>query len=379
MAGKIGVTHQARRAMVYVRQSSMGQVRENTESTSQQYALAERAQSLGWAADDVVVIDEDLGKSGASAEGRSGLARLAREVAQGRVGAILALEVSRFARSSPDWQQLLRLCAVADVLVLDDQSVYHPALPDDRLLLDLKGTMSAAELQWLRLRLAGARRSKARRGELWFQPATGYIWTAGRLLIDPDEATSTAIRVVLERFELEPSSWAVVRWARRNNFLLPTTRYHAGGHTEVVWGPLGASRLCSILHNPIYAGTYAYGRSVQREVLVDGQVRRVRVSSSKPGDWLVCIVDAHPGYISWQQYQDNLRSLRACAQAHGKDRRKGPPGQANLYSFGRVEPGGRVEEMGGFLPADSLRQQGGTAGLGGDPQAHEGGPQSGFV
>ena len=317
MNSKIVASHLARQAVVYVRQSSMAQVWENTESTARQYSLVERARALGWRAEDVVVIDEDLGRSGASAEGRTGFARLAHEVAQGRVGAILALEVSRLARSSADWQQLLRLCRIAGVLVADEVTVYDPGQTDDRLLLDLKGTMSEAELQWLALRLVGARRSRARRGELAFVPATGYFWDGTRFAKDPDEAIQLAVHTVFSRFEIEPSAWAVVTWARKTGFELPTRVHSAGGHSEVRWGPLGVSRLSSMLHNPIFAGAYAYGRTTTREVLVDGKPKRVRQQERDPSGWTVRIRDTHEGYISWEQYNTNRDKLRDNANRFG--------------------------------------------------------------
>ncbi len=323
MSGKIRSTHLGRTAVIYVRQSSMAQVWEHTESTQRQYALAERAKALGWQDEDVVVIDEDLGLSGATTEDRQGFAKLAHEVAHGEVGAILALEISRVARSSADWQQLLRLCRVANVLVIDEQAVYDPALADDRLLLDLRGTMSEAELNWLGLRLVGARRSKARRGELRFVPATGYVWDGQQFAMDPDAAVRTAIQTVFTRFEVEPSAWAVVRWARQTGFEVPTRIYEAG-QSEIAWRPLTVSRLSSILHNPIYAGAYVYGRSPTREVLQAGEPRRLRVHQPDPASWQVCLREQHAGYITWECYLANLAKLRDNATPFGAGVRGAP-------------------------------------------------------
>ena len=332
MTGKIGATHLARMAVVYVRQSSMAQVWVNTESTARQYGLAQRARSLGWRAEDVLTIDEDLGRSGATTDGRSGFAKLAVEVARGRVGAILALEVSRLARASADWQHLLRLCRIADVVVIDEQAVYNPGQADDRMLLDLKGTMSEAELHWLGLRLVGARRNKAGRGELRFAPATGYVWDGHGFAKDPDAAVQAAVRLVFERFEVEPSAWAVATWARSTGFELPTRVCSAGGHSEIVWVPLGRSRLCSMLHNPIYAGVYAYGRSSTREMLVDGAPRHVRLEESDPASWPVRILDRHPGYITWEQYVANRAKLRDNATQFGVAVRGAPREGSSLLS-----------------------------------------------
>lgn len=332
MNGKIGAIHVSRRAVVYVRQSTMTQVWENTESTARQYGLVQRAVGLGWRPEDVVVIDEDLGRSGATTDGRSGFGRLADEVAHGRVGAVFALEMSRLARSSTDWQQLLRLCRLADVLVGDEVAMYDPGQVDDRLLLDLKGTMSEAELHWLGLRLAGARRSKARRGELRLAPATGYLWDGGSIIKDPDEAVQAAIQIVFARFDVEPSAGAVVKWARRTGFQLPTLISSSGGHTEVAWRPLRTSRLCSLLRNPVYAGVYTYGRSTSREVWADGRVRRIRVEAADPASWPVRILDRHPGYITWDRYLANREKLRDNISRFGAAVRGAPREGPSLLS-----------------------------------------------
>jgi DNA invertase Pin-like site-specific DNA recombinase len=211
MRGRLTHENPGQTAFVYVRQSTDAQVMEHGESTARQYGLVERAVQLGWERGAVEVIDEDLGRGGASTEGRSGFARLADAIAHGKAGAVLALEVSRLARSSNDWRHLLSLCAVAQVPVIDEQTIYDPSDRDDKLLLDPKGTMSEAELYWMALRLAGAKQNKARRGELRFKPPTGYVWTDAGLQMGPDEAVQQAVRAVFERYELELSAWAVVR------------------------------------------------------------------------------------------------------------------------------------------------------------------------
>lgn len=304
MRAKLATTHLERRAVVYVRQSTAMQVHEHVESKQRQYALTERAAALGWSRSAIEIIDEDQGKSGASSEGRTGFARLAEAVGHGEVGAILAIEVSRLARSSKDWQQLLALCAVADVPVIDEQAIYDPSDRDDRLLLDLKGTMSEAELQWLRLRLVGGRLNKARRGELKQTAPIGYVWSDGRFELDPDEAVQRAVRVVFERFAIEPSTWAVVRWAQDAAFRFPTRRAHG----DIEWRELTMGRLNSILHNPTYAGVYAYGRQPTRKVIVEGNIRdrRRRLPMT---EWQVRIDGAHPAYISWETFLSNEQRL----------------------------------------------------------------------
>ncbi|MHB8879596.1 MAG: recombinase family protein [Myxococcaceae bacterium] len=307
MKGKLKPAHLERRAYVYVRQSSAAQVLEHVESKKRQYGLVERAVALGWPRAGVEVVDEDQGKSGASTEGRTGFARLASAVAHGEVGAIFALEVSRLARSSEDWQRLLSLCAVAQVMVVDEQTIYDPGDRDDKLLLDLKGTMSEAELHWLGLRMVGARRSKAGRGELRIAAPTGYLWADRALQKDPNEAVRRAVGSVLARFEIEPSAWAVVRWARETGLTFPTRRSSA---EDVEWKPLGVTRLIELLHNPAYAGTYAYGRRPVKKALVNGEIRRVRAGGANPDEWGVCIKGAHEGYISWETFLKNQEKLK---------------------------------------------------------------------
>jgi DNA invertase Pin-like site-specific DNA recombinase len=304
MRNKLSSTQLERRAFVYVRQSTAMQVHEHVESKARQYALVERAICLGWARSSIEVIDEDQGKSGATSEGRTGFARLADAVGLGEAGAILAVEVSRLARSSMDWQRLLSLCSVAGVAVIDEQAIYDPADRDDRMLLDLKGTMSEAELHWLRLRLVGGRLNKARRGELWLTPPIGYVWQENRFALDPDEAIQRAVKVVFERFAIEPSTWAVVRWATKTGFRFPTRT--ADG---VVWRSLTMGRLNNLLHNPTYAGVYAFGRKQRHKVIVDGEIRQ-RQRRASSDEWSVKIDAAHPAYIDWETFLNNQQRLR---------------------------------------------------------------------
>lgn len=309
MRTKLTEGHLERRAYVYVRQSTAMQVHEHVESTKRQYALAARAENLGWSHDEIEIIDEDQGKSGASTDGRGGFARLAESVGRGEAGAVLAVEVSRLARSSMDWQRLLQLCAVTGVVVIDEQGIYDPGDRDDRLLLDLKGTMSEAELHWLRLRLVGGRLNKARRGELQLTPPIGYVWQDGRFALDPNEAVQRVVRTVFERFAIEPTSWAVARWARRTGLKFPTRKGPVDGSGDLEWRALTMARVCALLHNPIYAGVYSYGKRVKRQVVVDGQIR-TRTTRLATDQWAVRIVDAHPGYIDWETYVANQERLR---------------------------------------------------------------------
>jgi DNA invertase Pin-like site-specific DNA recombinase len=297
MSAKIHVSHLERRACVYVRQSTPAQVFEHGESTARQYALAGRAGALGWSESAIEVIDQDLGLSGASTEGRTGFARLVHGVVSGEFGAIFALEVSRLARSSMDWQRLLALCAVAEVVVGDEQAVYDPADKDDKLLLDIKGTFSEAELHWIGLRLQGALQSKARRGELRVGPPTGYVWGGHGFEFDPDESVQAAIRLVFERYAIEPSAYAVARWAQERGIRIPSRRNCVGG-TELVWNKAIPQRIVQMLKNPVYAGVYVYGRRPTKKVLVGEEVRKKRMTGRDPNQWAIRIDGAHVGYIT---------------------------------------------------------------------------------
>ncbi len=307
MTGKIKPLHLERQAYVYVRQSTPGQVREHVESKQRQYALADRAVALGWNRTAVEIVDEDQAKSGSSTQGRDGFARLAHEVAHGKVGAILALEVSRLARSSQDWQRLLSLCAVAHVVVIDEQTVYDPSHHDDKLLLDLKGAMSEQELHWLSLRLAGGRLNKARRGESYVTPPTGYVWGGRGLELDPDESVRRAVEVIFARFAIEPSARAVLRWAAATGFRMPLRDRTS---SELSWVALGNVRLNTMLKNPAYAGVYVFGRHPIKTALVDGEIRKVRKRLDDPTEWPVRIDNAHPAYITWEKYMSNRDKLR---------------------------------------------------------------------
>ena len=310
MKGQLEASQLTRRAFVYVRQSTMAQVLHHQESTMMQYDLRQRALALGWAPEAIEVIDEDQARSATTTDGRSGFGYVARAVAHGEAGAVFAFDVSRMARASEDFRRLLGLCGVAGVAVIDEQRIYDPADHDDKLLLELKGAMSEAEIHWLRLRLEGARQHKARRGALKLPAPTGYLWGERGFELDPDEAVQRAMRVIFQRYDIEPSGWAVVRWARQTGFTVPTRRSATDGDAGVEWKALGVSRLHEILKNPVYAGVYTYGRRRQQQVLVDGQIRRVRPDMRDPDRWMVKIDHAHPGYITWERYVQNQEKLR---------------------------------------------------------------------
>jgi DNA invertase Pin-like site-specific DNA recombinase len=309
MNEKIRSTHLERRAAVYLRQSTLKQVHEHRESTTRQYALRQRAVALGWDEERVDVIDDDLGQSGASSDWREGFQRLAESVAHGRVGAIFALEVSRLSRSSADWHQLLQLCGLADVLLIDEQAVYSPSDYNDRLLLGLKGTMSEAEQYWMRLRLEGGRLSKARRGELFMTPPAGYEWnaTTRRFRFDPDEHVQRAVRLVFDRFRLDGTAYGVARYFLRHGLKIPAREL--GGSHPICWREPSSSLVLRMLHSPIYAGAYVFGRSEERLRLIDGKLRRRHVKRFPQEAWKTCLRDHHPAYISWEEFMTNQRKL----------------------------------------------------------------------
>jgi len=330
---KVTAGHLKRDAYLYVRQSTMRQVFENTESTERQYALRQRAIALGWPGDRVIVIDSDLGQSGASAVDRAGFQKLVTEVGMGRGGIVLGLEVSRLARNSADWHRLLEICALTDTLILDEDGLYDPAHFNDRLLLGLKGTMSEAELHMLRMRLRGGILNKARRGELRFGLPAGLIHDAqGCVVLDPDRQVQETVRLFFQTFARTGALSATVKHFRLQALLFPK-RAAAGPHKgQLLWVPLSLARGSTILHNPFYAGAYAYGRGRHRKQ-PDGRVRQEHLPTDQ---WLVLIRDAHPGYISWQEFESNLERLRASAKAVGFERAAGPPREGPALLQGRV-------------------------------------------
>ena len=317
---KVQASHLKRNAYVYVRQSTLRQVFENTESTKRQYGLRQRAVALGWAEERIIVIDSDLGQSGASSD-REGFQRLVAEVGMGHAGIVLGLEVSRLARNSMDWHRLLEICALTDTLICDEDGAYDPAHFNDRLLLGLKGTMSEAELHVLRARLQGGILNKAHRGELQMHPPVGMVYDSeGVLSLDPDRQVQHCLRWLFATFARTGSARATVKAARREHLAFPR-RCGKGAHKgELLWGELCHDQVLRVLHNPRYAGAFVYGRSHTRRS-VDGVARLQRMPREQ---WITLIPEAHAGYISWDEYEHNQRRLHESAQAMGADRRRGP-------------------------------------------------------
>jgi DNA invertase Pin-like site-specific DNA recombinase len=318
---KVTSAHLKRNAYLYIRQSTPRQVVENRESTKRQYALRQRAVALGWPEDHIIVIDHDLGQSGASAADREGFQQLVTEVSLGRAGIVLGLEVSRLARNSTDWHRLLEICALTEALILDEDGVYDPAHFNDRLLLGLKGTMSEAELHVLRARLRGGMLNKARRGELLIKPPIGLLYNSeGVLALDPDKQVQQSLRLLFDTFRRGGSAMATVK-AFRNQGLLFPRRVRGGPQSgDLVWGTLGHCQVLRILHNPRYAGAFVFGRHRTRKT-VDGDCKIVPVPQK---DWETLILGAHAGYLSWEDYEQNQKRLRESAQAIGAGQRKSP-------------------------------------------------------
>lgn len=315
---KIKPTHVQRAAIVYVRQSTTSQVEQHPESTARQYALTERAPQLGWTKEQVILIDEDLGLSGASVTKRSGFVRLTTEVALARVGIVLGLEVSRLARNNADWYRLLDLCGMTDTLSGDGEGLYHPALFNDRLVLGLKGTMSEAELHILRARLDGGIRNKAARGELRRGLPVGFVWgdEDGEVLFHPDEAVTGAIRIVFERFAELGSVRQVWLWLRSQGLSFPLQ-----WRSQIRWLIPTYTAIHSILTNPVYAGAYTYGKSrAERYVDKHGVVRK-RVRHLPMQEWAVLLPEHHTGFINWQTFEAN--QVRIDSNIHPKPNQAG--------------------------------------------------------
>lgn len=331
---KVRAEHIARDAFLYVRQSSLRQVFENTESGKRQYALRERAVALGWPMERIHTIDSDLGVSGAHAANRDGFQHLVSEVALGHAGIVLGLEVSRLARNNADWHRLLELAALTQTLILDEDGVYDPAHFNDRLLLGLKGTMSEAELHVLKARLLGGQRNKARRGELEMALPIGLVYdAAGAVTLDPDQSIQQALRMVFDTFREVQSATAVLRRFIREGLRFPRRIRRGIGKGDVLWGMFDNSRVTQILHNPRYAGAYVYGRtrSVPRADLQAMVLRKVARQ-----DWPVLIKEAHPGYISWEEYEANQATLRANTCAFSTGARGAVPREGPALLQGRV-------------------------------------------
>lgn len=311
---KITPDHLARHAYVYVRQSSPDQLLHNPESRRRQYGLADRARQLGWS--EVVVIDDDLGRSGGGIV-RPGFERLLGAICEGRVGIVLAIEASRLARNGRDWHTLLEFCGLVGCLLADEDGVYDAKLPNDRLLLGMKGTMSEMELSILRQRSLEALRQKARRGELFFTVAVGYIKIRhDRIEMDPDQRVREALGLVFRKFTEFQSIRQVHLWLRQERVRLPAVEQSTEG-PRVVWKLPVYNTIYHLLTNPIYGGAYAFGRTGSRVGVQDGRKRVVRGFRRAQAEWEVLIPEHHEGYISWTEFGRNQALIADNANSKG--------------------------------------------------------------
>jgi DNA invertase Pin-like site-specific DNA recombinase len=340
---KITERHRQRRAVVYVRQSTLAQVDRNTESAQRQYALRDRAIELGWPAASVVVVDEDTGRSGASTAGRLGFKELVAEVGLGQVGLVLALEVSRLARSSADWHQLIDLCALTGTLIADSDGIYSPADFNDRLLLGLKGTMSEAELHLIRARLDGGLRSKAERGELRMHLAVGFDRDEdGRIVLSADEQVRHAIERVFELWRRLGTARQIVGELIADGQKLPRRRT---GERRVRWATANYAAVHDFLTNPSYAGAFVFGRTRQEKRLdSEGKVKATTIEVPIE-EWSVCLPEHHPGYVSWDEYLATRKRLRENVRPRGEGGGAAREGRALLQGLLRCGRCGRKMQV----------------------------------
>jgi DNA invertase Pin-like site-specific DNA recombinase len=333
---KITAWHLERWALVYVRQSTVQQMVNNQESTRMQYALRERAEALGWERERIAVIDDDLGRSGASAEGRPGFQRLVAEVGLNHVGVILGVEMSRFARSCRDWYQLLEICGLFGTLIADLDGLYDPSDYNDRLLLGLKGTMSEAELHVLKQRMYNGKLAKAQRGELGMPVPMGYAHRpSGEVVKDPDERARAIIEEVFRQFRCQGSALGVVRFFLAHELKLPVRERVGPQKGELTWHEPNRGSIGLILKNPIYAGAYVLGRRpVNRRKQIPGHARTWR-PVTPVGEWGVFLQDRVPAYLSWNDYLLNQERLKANGPREKGIARNGTSLLAGLIVCGR--------------------------------------------
>ena len=311
MSARVEESHLKLPAYIYIRQSSMGQVLHHQESTERQYALKRKAIDLGWLEGTIRVLDGDLGISGAQSTGREDFKTLVADVSMGKVGAVFALEASRLARSCTDWHRLLELCSLSGTLIIDEDGCYDPAEFNDQLLLGLKGTMSQAELHFLRARLQGGKLNKAKKGKLKFPLPVGLCYDdQDRIVLDPDEEVRGAVRLLFESFRETGSAYGAVRRFADQGMGFPKRSYGGVWNGKLIWGRLTHGRVLGVIKNPSYAGTYVFGRyRYIREIGQDGNIRS-RVAAVPMSSWSVIIRDHHEAYISWQEYLDNQEMLK---------------------------------------------------------------------
>jgi DNA invertase Pin-like site-specific DNA recombinase len=339
MNPKLTAERVGRGAIVYVRQSTPGQVLHHKEGQLRQYALETQARQLGF--QSVAVIDNDLGCSGSGLVERSGFQQLVAAVCAGAVGAIFCLEASRLARNGREWHHLIELCGMTDTVIVDPDGVYDPSQMNDRLLLGMKGTMSEFELNLLRQRSAEAIRQKAQRGELQFSLPVGYVWTGGKVEKEPDLRVQQVLSLVFSKLTELGSARQVLLWFRREGLELPRRNPDQPGQT--IWEPAAYSALLNLLRNPIYGGAYAFGKTKSRTKIIEGRARKT-VGHKKPrSEWTVLLPAHHPGYITWEQYERNQVMLAANVQMKARmEPKAGRGGRALLSGLLRCRRCGRM-------------------------------------
>ena len=341
MTTKITSEHTARSAIVYVRQSTPGQVVGNLESQRRQYALAERARELGFS--EVEVVDDDLGRSGSGLAERPGFERLVAKVCSGEVGAVFCIEASRLARNGRDWHHLIDFCGLVGTVIVDPDGVYDPRMANDRLLLGLKGTMSEFELTLFRQRSFEAKRAKAQRGELRFRLPIGYRWSEdSRIEKDPDRRVQEAIRAVFDRFERLGSVRQVLLAIREEKVQLPAI-VEGERPDRVQWKLPVYNTIHKLITNPAYAGAYAYGKTTARTAVVSQRARKTFGHRRTRNEWTVLIRDHHRGYITWEQFERNQAIV--ASNAHMKQHmapKAGRGGKALLGGLVRCARCGRM-------------------------------------
>lgn len=320
-----------RLAIVYVRQSTGAQVQDNIESQRRQYALADLARSYGFR--DVVTIDDDLGRSASGLVARPGFESLVAQLCQGSVGGVFCLEASRLARNGREWHHLLELCGLVGARVIDSDGVYDPSVPNDRLLLGLKGTISEFELTLMRRRLVDGAQSKARRGELHIAVPVGYLWSRDTALeMDPDRRVQEAIRTVFRLFERFESARKVHLHMCRERLLFPRPSDGKRLGAPLCWGPPAYRNIISVLQNPFYAGAYAYGKSAQRTKLVEGRLEKSYGHARPMPMWTVLLKGHHAGYVTWEDFERNQERLRRNAYRNPAGNAKAGRGGSALLS-----------------------------------------------
>lgn len=310
---KVDSEHLERSAYIYVRQSTPGQVLQNPESRRRQYGLKKRAEQLGW--QDIVVVDEDLGRSGAGIE-RAGFDRLIAAVCKGEVGAVFSTEASRLARNGKDWHTLLEFCGLVKTLLIDEDGTYDPGQPNDRLLLGMKGTLSEMELATFRQRSQEALKSMSQRGELYTTVAVGYRRVDEQLEKEPSRRAQESIELVFAKFRELGSIRQVLLWLREERIELPAVHYGPEGR-DIVWKLPVYSTVHKLLTNPVYAGTYAWGRTGSQTRIEDGRKHVTRGTSKLLEDWNVLLTEHHEGYITWDEYQANQAIIAQNANCKG--------------------------------------------------------------